>query len=349
MPQIRKSLAREGSILKIAVLAGGYSPEREVSRVSGLSVANALLERGHEVLLLDLAADVGQLPRDPSVLYRRKGVFSALHIPSDPPPQVGGRMIGKGVIEVLSTADVVFLALHGSIGENGHLQALLDCYGIRYTGSGAQGSMLAMDKELSKRLFRAASIPTPEWVRVSDSPLFAAALSARVGYPCVIKPISCGSSVGISMVESEKELQGALTEAGHWGCAVMAERRIVGRELTVAILDGEVLPTVEIRPIGDFYDYTRKYDGSTEELCPAPIPQVIDARAAAFSQRAFEALHLSGYARFDFMLDHTEGLWCLEANTLPGMTPTSLFPRAALGAGISYAELCERIVASALH
>lgn len=335
--------------MRIAVLAGGASPEREVSLLSGRWVAGALEKRGHEVQLIDPKQTVGQ-GMEPNASSQEGAFLPFVRVGERPHRDWQGEPgFSLTLLERLRGMDAVFLALHGALGENGCLQAVLDCQKIPYTGSGALGSALAMDKALSKRLFRDASIPTPAWIRVSDTPLLGDVLRTRVGYPCVIKPIACGSSVGISTVEKEEDLEAALREADGWGCGVMAERRIVGRELTVAVLDGQALPVVEIRPKGKFYDYVCKYDGSTEEVCPAPISREIEARAVAFSLRAFEVLRLFGYARFDFMMDQDGGLWCLEANTLPGMTPTSLLPRAALAAGIEYGELCERMLQSAFR
>lgn len=335
--------------MRIVVLAGGLSPERAVSLVSGRMIAEALRERGHRVLLLDLYEGMEELPSDIDSLF--DGEFHVksedlLKISDTPPLKAEGKRswIGPHVLTLCGLADKVFLALHGSVGENGWLQATLDLHGIPYTGSDAVGSMLAMDKDLCKRLLRNAGLPTPDWMLLDPVHASPAAPGARIGFPCVIKPVSCGSSVGISMVERECEMPDALRAASGWGCPIMAEKRIVGRELTLGILDGKPLPAVEICPKEGFYDYQNKYNGSTEEICPAEISGVIKARIEAFSLRAFQALRLRGYARFDFILDHTEGLWCLEANTLPGMTPTSLFPRAAEAAGISYGELCERIV-----
>ena len=336
--------------MRIVVLAGGLSPEREVSLVSGRMIADALAQRGHSVLLLDLYEGMSHLPRDPRALFTRNiSCPQGKIVPS--PPQRSEIMkkgphswIGPNVLRLCGYADKVFLALHGSVGENGWLQATLDLHGIPYTGSDAVGSMLAMDKDLTKRLLRNAGLPTPDWMAFDPSTLPTDAIDARIGFPCVVKPVSCGSSVGISMVENSGALASALKNAASWGCLVMAEKRIVGRELTLGLLDGKPLPAVEIRPKIGFYDYKNKYDGSTEEICPAPLSPIIKSRIEAFSLRAFKTLRLRGYARFDYILDHTEGLWCLEANTLPGMTPTSLFPRAAAADGISFCDLCERIV-----
>jgi len=336
--------------LKIVVLAGGYSPEREVSLTSGSLIANALMQNGHRVLLLDVYEGMPRLPHDPESLFLSGGRYE--HTVSEAVPdlaalrarcQNGDALIGANVLRLCAMADKVFLALHGSMGENGQLQATLDCHGIRYTGSGYDGSMLAMDKDVSKRLFRDAGIPTPEWVWFDLLEDDRSALIDRIGLPCVVKPCDCGSSVGVSMADTEEELAAALEEAAGWGRFAVVEKKIVGRELTVGILCGKTLPAVEIIPKEGFYDYRNKYQGTTEEICPAEIPDEVAKRAAELTQRGFAALRLKGYARFDYLLDGNGELWCLEANSLPGMTPTSLLPMAASAVGIGYNELCEII------
>ena len=256
----------------------------------------------------------------------------------------GEALIGANVLKICAMADRVVLALHGAMGENGQLQATLDTHGIRYTGSGYAGSLLAMDKDISKRLFRLAGVPTPDWVEFDVAEGSVDDLIAQIGLPCVVKPLDCGSSVGVSIVDTRDALLLALAEAGKWGRRVLVEKKITGRELTVGILGDLALPAVEIIPESGFYDYKNKYQGTTREVCPAEIDEKIAKRAAELSRLAFAALRLDGYARFDFMLDRDGGLWCLEANTLPGMTPTSLLPMAASAVGISYGELCERIL-----
>jgi D-alanine-D-alanine ligase len=241
-------------------------------------------------------------------------------------------------------ADRVFLALHGAMGENGQLQATLDSHGIAYTGSSYVGSLLAMDKDLAKRLLKDAGVPTPEWIYLDLRREGKEKVLESVGLPCVVKPCDCGSSVGVSIVESEQELSDALQLAAAWGTHALVEKKIEGRELTVGILDGRALPPVEIIPHEGFYDYRNKYQGTTEEVCPANISQAATDRVQALALAGFSALRLGGYARFDFIMDNAGELWCLEANTLPGMTPTSLLPMAANAAGISYGELCEIIV-----
>ena len=337
--------------MKIVVLAGGYSPERDVSLVSGSLIANALAQNGHRVLLLDVYVGMEILPDDPDTLFRNDRTYE--HRVLDEVPDLtalrnrcnnGDALIGANVLKICAMADRVFIAMHGSMGENGQLQATLDSHGIRYTGSGYAGSMLAMDKDISKRLFRDAGIPTPEWMYFDVRQGSRAELAERIGLPCVVKPCDCGSSVGVSMVDTEEELDRALAEAAQWGDRVLVEQKIVGRELTVGVLHGKSLPLVEIIPQSGFYDYKNKYQGSTREV---KVPQAIADRASALALRAFDALRLSDYARFDFLLDGAGDLWCLEANSLPGMTPQSLLPLAASAAGIGYGRLCEMIVGGA--
>ena len=336
--------------MNIVVLAGGYSPEREVSLTSGSLIANALMENGHRVLLLDVYEGMKDLPKEMEALFRTTP-YELPRIGESVPDLAalkerrgGDALIGENVLPLCSAADKVFLALHGAMGENGQLQATLDNYGISYTGSGYVGSLLAMDKDLSKRLFRQEGINTPDWLYFDVKNGKKEEILSRIGLPCVVKPCDCGSSVGVSMVDTEEELERALCEVARWGTHAVVERRIYGRELTVGILEGKALPVVEIIPKEGFYDYKNKYQGKTLEVCPAEIAQEIALRAAEASERGFSALRLCGYARFDFLLDGEGELWCLEANTLPGMTPTSLLPQAAAAAGLSYRELCERIV-----
>lgn len=337
--------------MKIVVLAGGYSPEREVSLCSASLIANALMEKGHRVLLLDVYEGIAQLPSNPETLFLENGHYE--HCITDTAPDLealrarvnnGDALVGRNVEKLCRMADKTFLALHGAMGENGQLQAYLDCCGIRYTGSGYLGCALAMDKDISKRLFRDAGVPTPDWRlfrsgidRVED-------VLATFLLPCVIKPVGGGSSVGVSMADTAEELREAIAEAEKWEQVLLIERRITGREFTMGILDGNTLPPVEIIPMEGFYDYKNKYQGTTEEICPAEIPERITAEMSRLTRLGFDALRLKHYARFDFLLDEEGQLWCLEANTLPGMTPTSLLPQEAAAMGIAYPDLCEKIL-----
>ena len=343
--------------MRITVLAGGLSHEREVSLSSGSLIAAALIRKGHEVCLVDLytgKAPDGSAPRfirDPIQPYkvsRSIPDLEALKVSTGR----GDHRIGEGVMSLCTQADAVFIALHGDVGENGRLQALLDMACIPYTGSGYAGSLLAMDKDLTKQLLTRAGVPTAPWVLCDLTRGVEAAadrIEAEVGYPVVVKPCSGGSSVGVSMPENRSELTAAIEKASAYETALLAERRIKGRELTVSILDGQVLPAVEIIPLTGFYDYENKYQaGMTTEICPAPLAEAETRALEAAALRGFSALRLRGYCRFDFILGEDGTPWCLEANTLPGMTPTSLLPQAAAAAGIGYDELCEKMVMMAL-
>ena len=342
--------------MNIVVLMGGLSPERDVSLTSGSLIANALIRRGHRVCLLDvyLGTALPEKGLDECFVTQPYPAYSVgEQVPDlEAIKQMSGNgnaKIGANVIPLCKYADVVFLALHGDMGENGQLQATLDSFGIRYTGSGYVGSLLAMDKDLAKKMLVGAGVPTPAWMLVDLAQKLPEDVSAEVGFPCVVKPCSGGSSVGVSMVDNAAQLSDALQAAAKYERYVLVEKRIVGRELTVGIVDGQVLPAIEIIPKEGFYDYTNKYQGGkTLEICPAPIDDATRDTSAALTRRAFDALRLGGYARFDWMLDGDGGLWCLEANTLPGMTPTSLLPQMADAVGIDYDSLCEKLVLLAL-
>ncbi len=339
--------------MKIAVLAGGYSPERDVSLTSGSLIANALVDEGHLVCLADVYLGIEQdkivFTNTKPALYKVKGSvpdLAALKAESGN----GDALIGKGIVELCRAADVVFLALHGAMGENGQLQATLDNYGIKYTGSGYVGSLLAMDKDISKKMFVGAGVNTPPWLYLSAKNCDIDLVEAKIGYPCVVKPCSCGSSVGISIVDDRAALEKALFFAGLYEDSILIEKKIEGRELTVGMLCGEVLPPIEIIPTEGFYDYQNKYQaGKTIELCPAPIDETLLHALAEQTKLAFAALRLSSYARFDYIVDKDGKPWCLEANTLPGMTPTSLLPQMAAAVGIDYGKLCCRIAESAFE
>lgn len=343
--------------MNIAVLAGGYSPERNVSLSSGSLIASALRRKGHKVLLLDLYLGIElDTDKDPLSLFTSeqgeeyavdKNIPDLEHLKSI---RSDGSLIGPNVLRLCALADTVFLALHGAMGENGQLQATLDNYGISYSGSGYIGSLLAMDKDLSKRLLRSASISTPDWIYAKADALTPDEIEKKIGIPCVIKPCSCGSSVGITIAESKNELADALLLAARYEGYLLAEKKITGREFTMGILDGVTLPPVEIIPKNGFYDYKNKYQkGATVEICPANITEEEFERMSEVTKRGFETLRLEGYARFDYIMDESGEIFCLEANTLPGMTPTSLLPQEAAAVGISYDELCDNIATLAYN
>ncbi len=374
--------------MKIAVLYGGVSTERQVSLVTGLAVGTALADREHDVLLVDTA--VGDSPVGVREARAAADLVGAPATPAFAPDSTARAVAGEAV----TSADVVFIALHGATGENGTVQGLLECSGKPYTGSGVFASALAMDKRLSKLAFRAAGVPTPDWrvvvvkggsgdARVAtDGGAGAAGAGAETaagdawsrrdqgpsfpddlpeekawsavgdlgGYPVIVKPNDQGSTVGLTLVESEDGLADALRLAGRFGRNVLMERYVPGRELTVAVLDGDALPVVEVSPHKGLYDYESKYTkGMTDYSCPADIPEETAVARRANGLAAFAALGCSGYARVDYRLDPSGAFRCLEANTVPGMTEFSLVPMAARAAGIDFGDLCERIVETALR
>ena len=325
---------------------GGTSSERDVSLASGLRIAEALRSRGHDVRAVDTAKGALSLADEQRMLSER--VVKQL----PPSPSELARMNAESLADTAARlprrgdCDVAFLALHGGRGEDGTIQALLDLAGVPYTGSGHLASALAMDKDLSKHLFRAHDVGTADWLMATDpsTPPSTAAVERALGWPVIVKPSKQGSTVGLSIVKQPSELEGAIREAFEHDDEVMIEQFIAGRELTVGILGGEPLPVGEIIPKHEIYDYECKYTaGMAEEIFPAPLTAEQAAAVQGQAQRAFAALKLGGCARVDFRMTTAGEFYCLEANTLPGMTATSLIPQAAAAAGIPFPELCERI------
>jgi D-alanine-D-alanine ligase len=332
--------------MRITVLLGGTSMERDVSIASGVRIAEALRARGHDVRAVDTVE--GPLsPEEERALMRDKVVKTT------PPTPAELERMGHDALANLAErlpkageADVVFLALHGGTGEDGTIQALLDLAGLPYTGSGHLASALALDKDLTKRLLRVAGVTTPDWLM---APASTADVRERLGFPVIVKPSKQGSTVGLSLVREEAGLEGAIAEAARYDDEVMIEAYIPGRELTVGVLGDQALPVGEIIPKHEIYDYECKYTaGMATEEFPANIPTLVAREAQALGLKAFQALKLGGYARIDFRMNDREMLYCLEANTLPGMTELSLIPQGAAAAGIAFPELCERIVKLAL-
>ena len=323
--------------MKIAVLMGGLSSEREISLRTGRGVAQALRNLGHDVAAVD-AANGRTLP---------SGEEERAALPTEALEPAGTTALARP--ETLAGADVVFIALHGAAGENGTLQALLDLAGKTYTGSGMLASALAMHKAISKRIFAQAGIPTPRWRLLEPGEGASAVdLEALGGLPLVVKPNEEGSSVGLTIVRELSELDPAITLAAKLG-AVLIEEFIEGRELTVAVLGDEALPIVEIRPKSGLYDYESKYTaGRSEYFCPADLPPAVAQRVSALGLESARVLGCRGVSRADFRLDAEGVAYCLEVNTVPGLTPTSLVPMAAKAHGLSYDQLVQRMVELAL-
>lgn len=295
---------------RVGVLLGGLSAERDVSLRSGEAIAQALASRGFDVVRIDAGRDVAR------------------------------RLLDERV-------EVAFIGLHGRYGEDGCIQGLLESMFIPYTGSGVLASAMAMDKVVTKRIFQVADVPVADW-RVVPAGEVPSAASLPFGVPCVVKPSREGSSVGVSLVEREEDLAAAVAEAARHPGEVLVERYVKGREINVAVLDGEALGAIEIRSSRAFYDYTAKYTaGMTQYVYPAPVTPAEEARLSELAVKAYEALGCQGAARVDFITPPTGDPLCLEVNTLPGMTATSLLPKIAAGRGLDFPTLCERLLIGA--
>ena len=332
--------------LRVTVLMGGTSSERDVSLASGIRVAEALRSRGHDVRAVDPAR--GEISLD-----EQRALAGGVVVQTAPPSQEALRRMAREALPKMASTlpragdtDVVFLGLHGGTGEDGTIQAMLDLAAVPYTGSGHLASALAMDKDLSKQLFRQSGVTTADWLM---APAGADEVNARLGFPVIVKPSKQGSTVGLSIVRDPGQLQAAIDEASNFDDEVMIEAFIAGRELTVGILGGDALPVGEIVPKHEIYDYECKYTpGMADERFPAELTSEETARIQHEARVAFRALKLGGCARIDFRMSQDGRFYCLEANTLPGMTQTSLIPQAAAAAGISFPELCDRIVRLAM-
>ncbi len=331
--------------MKVAVVFGGSSEERDVSIASGLQVIDALRLAGHEVLAVDTAQ--GALSSDDE---RRLQQFQVLDLPPNSSALAEIRSSSPvsvfGSIE-LKEVDVVFIALHGGSGEDGSLQALLEVSGIAFTGSGHTGSTLAMDKDISKRIMQAAGVPTPDWQMCSPADT---SVDNKLGYPLIVKPNAQGSTIGLSLVNEAGGLPYAISKAGQFGDEVMLEKFIAGRELTVGILEDKALAVGEIIVDSEVFDYRSKYQrGAAREVFPAEISTEQTAMIQALGLRVHKALKLNAFSRVDFRMDESGALWVLEANTVPGLTAMSLLPQSALAAGIEFPTLCDQICRLALN
>lgn len=343
--------------MKIVVLAGGTSTERDVSLVTGTMIYKALKGNGHQVILLDvyLGCQDDKQNYDSNIFELDKDWTAKISAVKEANPDINKikamrkeeskSFFGPGVIEICSMADIVFLALHGENGEDGKIQAALDLMGIKYTGTDYTSSALAMDKAISKEIFAFYNIPTPSGIHVKKGDAF-----EWNQYPCVVKVCNGGSSVGVSIANGSEEMDFALKNAFLYGTDVVIEQYIKGREFSVGVIDGKALPVIEIAPLIGFYDYKNKYQaGSAVETCPADLNSDITKRMQKVAEDVFTALRLKTYARMDFMLNESGEVFCLEANTLPGMTPTSLLPQEAKAIGMSFEDLCEKIIEISLN
>lgn len=358
--------------MRVAVLAGGISTERDVSLSSGMMIYNALKEKGHQAVLLDVY--LGYEGDQEGIFEKGMNLIARIGAVGEEDPDLEAvralrrkgwkGFFGPGVLDICAQADCVFLALHGANGEDGRIQACFDLMGIPYTGADFTGSCIAMDKGITKDLFRAHGIPAPMGIRMrrgtgpekgmesGGPPAESAgagseeeAAAGEVPYPRIVKVCCGGSSIGVYVAGNPEEYEAAKAEAFRYGGEIIVEQYIKGREFSVGVMDGKALPVIEMAPKEGFYNYKNKYQaGTTVETCPARIDPEKTRELQDIAERVFCALRLRSYARMDFVMSEAGEVFCLEANTLPGMTATSLLPQEAAAAGMDFGELCQRIL-----
>jgi len=339
--------------MKVVVLAGGTSTERDVSLSTGKKVYAAVKENGHKAINIDpymgydddiegifdkdidWSGEIAAVKEDNPDIEAIKALRN---------PEYKG-FFGPNVLKVCSEADVVFMALHGENGENGKIQAAFDLEGIKFTGTDTLSSAVCLNKGMAKEIMAYNGIPVPKGVHLYKGQDTA----NSIGYPCVVKSCCGGSSVGVSIVHDQSQFEAAVAEGFKYDDEIVIEEYIKGREFSVGVIEGKALPIIEIAPIQGFYDYKNKYQaGATVDTCPAILDEKKTNEMQQYAERAFRSLRLRDYARMDFMMSEDGRLFCLEANTLPGMTPTSLLPQEAAAIGMSFGELIEKFINLAL-
>lgn len=339
--------------MKIIVLAGGTSTERDVSLSSGSMIYRALKANGHQAMLLDVY--LGYDGETEGIFERDTDWAAEIGNVSEKNPDLaeiralrkdGGKsFFGPNVLKLCQMADCVFMALHGANGEDGKIQACFELLGIPYTGTDFVSSAMAMDKGITKDLFKAYGISTPAGIRLAKGENE----QEKIPFPCIVKACCGGSSVGVCIARNEAEYEAAKAEAFRYDNEVVIEQYIDGREFSVGVMDGKALPVIEIAPKVGFYDYKNKYQaGSTVETCPAELSEEKTRELQQAAELVFKALRLKSYARMDFRMNTWGEIFCLEANTLPGMTPVSLLPQEAAVLGVDFAALCEKILRMAV-
>lgn len=336
-------------------MAGGLSAERNVSFQTGSMVAQALRKNGHRVILLDVFMGYSDREEDLNGIFDKAEQISVtVGEISETAPDLkevkaarknqSAGFFGPNVIRMCQMADIVFMGLHGENGEDGKIQGAFDLFGIKYTGSGSLSSAVAMNKDLTKQLIAKAGVPVPRGIRMTKKNRMDIG-RIPVTLPCVVKPCCGGSSIGVTIVKEEAEFEPALEEAFRWEDELVIEEYVRGREFSVGVLVGHALPVIEMAPLEGFYDYKNKYRaGSTIETCPAEIPEEISKDMRQYAETVASVLGLDTYSRTDFLLDEQNRIFCLETNTLPGMTQTSLLPQEAAAIGMDFCQLCEKII-----
>ena len=336
--------------MKIVVLAGGTSTERDVSIVSGTGICNGLRAKGHQAILVDVFCGAETVdwadpfPREYDV-EAASAYIKSFNPHIEQLKKMRKDFFGPNVLELCKKADFVFLGLHGANGEDGRIQAAFDLMGIKYTGTGYLSSAMAMDKGVTKWMFQMKGVPVPGGVTMKRHTRKEDLAELGLAFPVVVKTCCGGSSIGVYIVKDQEEYMKALDEAFAYEEEVVVEEFIQGTEYTVAVVDGKAYPVVQIVPCQGFYDYENKYKpGAVKETCPAPISSELTRRLQDYAVQGYRALGLESYARLDFIVTDDEKIYCLEANTLPGMTPTSLIPQEAAVLGMDYPTLCEELI-----
>ena len=337
--------------MKIVVLCGGISTEREISIISGEGVVHALREKGHRAILLDVyfGDEYVQLMDAFPEHYDIDAALQKIHACDEQLASAKANptrsFFGANVIKLCRMADIVFLTLHGSNGEDGRVQAAFDLMRIKYTGTNYTSSALSMDKSMTKLMLAAHNIPVPRGTTVHRGVDSIHIEDYGLHFPIVVKVACGGSSVGVYIVYNEEEYEKALEEAFKLEPTVIIEEYIKGREFSVGVIDGKALPIIEIAPKKGFYDYKNKYTpGATVDTCPADLTPDITRKMQAYAEGCYHALFTDAYLRVDFMMNADGDIYCLEANSLPGMTPTSLMPQEAEQVGMDFATLCEELI-----
>lgn len=327
--------------INIAVIVGGTSPERAVSKQSGKSIYEAILKLGYNAKLVDPAYGTNQPGKE-------EDFFSDCEY---------GQLSNSNYVDTVNSrifddVDLAFIALHGKWGEDGTIQSLFELKGIKYTGSGVLGSSLTMDKARSKVMFRHFGVSTPDWItatRISDRKLIKQEILNNLGLPCIVKPNDQGSTIGLSKCVDNAEIDEAIDLALQFSDVALIEKFIVGREIAVGIINNEILPLLEIIPKHEIYDYECKYsDGMSEYIVPAKIEVGVENELKKQAKIAFESLGCEEFARVDFRLTEDNIPYCFEVNTLPGMTSHSLVPKMAKSSGLEFHELIDMIIKAAL-
>lgn len=331
--------------MNIVVLCGGTSTERDVSLVTSRGVCIALREKGHKAILLDVFLGLDKFDGF-SDYYDVEAALDDIKKRGENINKLKKNrkaFLGPNVINICEKADVVFLGLHGANGEDGKIQATFDLMGIKYTGCGQLGSAMAMNKGITKAIFKANDVPQAKGYAVHKKQSYKTPDEMGLKYPVVLKPSCGGSSIGVFFANDYAEFVDALNKCFEYENEVVIEERVCGREFSVGVIAYEALPVIEIIADGN-YDYENKYNGLTKEVCPANISQELTKKIQEAAVKAAKSLTLDVYCRVDVLTDEFNNCYCLEANTLPGMTPTSLLPQEAAVIGVDYNTLCEKLI-----